>query len=64
MFVQSNGTSHSKHVDGICLTQRRAGRDTLVQWSNGDRRWEPTSDLEGNIVLMGNGDQEEEEYNV
>ena len=62
MLVQSNGTTHNRHKDGVCLTQRRAGRETLVQWTNGDQRWVPTQDLVGNIVLIqGKGDYHEED---
>ena len=62
MLVQSNGVTHNRHKDGVCLTQRRAGKETLVQWSNGDQRWCHTSDLVGNIVLLqGNGTHYEED---
>jgi len=52
MFVQSQATTNQKHKNGICIAQRRGGKDTLVQWSNGDQRWIPTQDIEGNIVLI------------
>lgn len=52
MFVQSLGTTSHRHKNGICIAQRRGGSETLVQWSNGDQRWEPTGDIEGKIVLV------------
>ncbi len=52
MFVQSKATSHFDHKDGLCIEQRRAGKETLVQWSNGDQRWYHTSDLDGTVVLV------------
>ena len=64
MFVQSKGTTNAKHKNGLAITQRRAGRDTLVQWENGDRRWEHTGDLEGTISLMGQLVDEENLYDV
>ena len=53
MFLQSNETTRIKHKDGLALTQRRGGKETLVQWSNGDQRWCHTSSLDGNIFLIG-----------
>ena len=52
MFVNSESVSNYKHKNGICIAQRRAGNETLVQWSNGDQRWYPTDDLQGKIVLV------------
>ncbi len=52
MFVQSQATSNYRHKDGLCLAQRRAGDETLVQWSNGDQRWMKSDDLEGKIILV------------
>ena len=53
MFVQSEATTNHKHKDGLCIAQRRNGKETLVQWSNGDQRWIPTSDIQGRIQLVG-----------
>ena len=52
MLVQSNGTTQHRHKNGLCIAQRRAGKETLVQWSNGDQRWVDTDDLVGKIVLI------------
>lgn len=52
MFVNSQSTSNYKHKNGLCIAQRRAGNETLVQWQNGDQRWYNTTELEGNIVLV------------
>ena len=62
MFVQSKGTSNFKHKNGLCLQSRRGGRETLVQWENGDQRWEPTHDLDGKIVFVDNGTSREDDY--
>ncbi len=59
MFVQSQGTTNQRHKNGICIAQRRGGRETLVQWSNGDQRWEDTLDLQGNIVLVERNPEDE-----
>ena len=60
MFVNSDTTSNYKHRNGICIAQRRAVNETLVQWSNGDQRWYSTNDLQGKIVLVdpNRGEQE------
>ena len=52
MFVNSDTASNYKHKNGLCIAQRRAGKDTLVQWENGDQRWYPTDDLQGQIILV------------
>ena len=54
MFVQSKATTNFKQRNGVALRQRRAQQETLVQWANGDQRWVPTSDLAGEIRLIGN----------
>ena len=59
MFVQSEATGNYRHKNGLCIAQRRGGYETLVQWSNGDRRWYNTNDLQGKVVLVDpnhNGD--------
>ena len=53
MLVQSKGSTRADHKDGLCIQQRRGGKETLVQWSNGDQRWIPTHDISGNVVLVG-----------
>ena len=53
MFIQSKAAQSNAHKDGLCIAQRRVGRETLVQWSNGDQQWCPTSDLVGRVVLLG-----------
>ena len=53
MFIQSKAAQSNAHKDGLCIAQRRGGRETLVQWSNGDQQWCPTSDLVGRVVLLG-----------
>jgi hypothetical protein len=63
MFVQSNATTRQEHKNGLCVAQRRGGRETLVQWQNGDQRWCDTSDLDGHVVLVGtNHDEGETSY--
>ena len=52
MFVNTEAASNYRHKNGLCIEQRRAGYETLVQWSNGDRRWYHTADLQGKIVLV------------
>lgn len=52
MFVNSNSTSDFRHKNGLCIAQRRAGKETLVQWQNGDQRWCDTRDLDGLIILV------------
>jgi len=56
MFIQSKAASSNAHKNGLALEQRRGGRETLIQWSNGDQQWCITRDLEfvGNqITLIG-----------
>ena len=52
MFVNTEATSNYKHKNGLCLAQRRAGKETLVQWQNGDQRWYETQDLQGDVTLV------------
>ena len=59
MFVQSKGTTNAKHVNGLAIEQRRGNRETLVQWSNGDCRWVPTSELAGEVKLIGSNNRED-----
>ena len=56
MFIQSKAASSNAHKNGLALEQRRGGRETLIQWANGDQQWCITRDLEfvGNqITLIG-----------
>jgi len=56
MFIQSKAASSNAHKNGLALEQRRGGRETLIQWSNGDQQWCITQDLEfvgNNITLIG-----------
>ena len=53
MFIQSKAASSNAHKDGLCIAQRRGGRETLVQWSNGDQQWCYTQALVGRVVLVG-----------
>ena len=55
MFVNSNSSSDYRHKNGLCIAQRRAGKETLVQWQNGDQRWCDTNDLDGKVVLVDPG---------
>lgn len=52
MFVNSDSTSNYRHKNGLCIAQRKGGRETLVQWQNGDQRWYPTDDLQGKVMLV------------
>ena len=49
MFVQNTETTNGDQKDGVAIQQRRGGRETLVQWSNGDCRWINTDKLKGNL---------------
>ena len=60
MLVQTQATTNHRHKDGLCLQQRRGGKETLVQWSNGDQRWMHTQDIQGKIVLVGGADYTDE----
>jgi|2_EtaG_2_1085320.scaffolds.fasta_scaffold02392_6 hypothetical protein len=53
MFVQSKTTTTHAHKNGLAIEQRRGTKETLVQWENGSQRWESTSDLQGEVVLIG-----------
>ena len=53
MFIQSKAATSNEHKNGLCIAQRRGGRETLVQWSNGDQQWCYTQDLVGRVVLVG-----------
>lgn len=52
MFVNSDSTSNYRHKNGLCIAQRKGGKETLVQWQNGDQRWYPTDDLQGKVMLV------------
>ena len=52
MFVNSKSSSDFQHKNGLCIEQRRGGKETLVQWQNGAQRWEFTSELEGDVRLV------------
>jgi len=52
MFVQSKDTTRVVHKNGVALRQRRGDRETLVQWQNGDQRWDNTDSLQGEIRLL------------
>lgn len=52
MFVNSDSVSNYRHKNGLCIAQRKGGRETLVQWQNGDQRWYPTNDLQGKVMLV------------
>jgi len=56
MFIQSKAATDNGHKNGLALEQRRGGRETLIQWSNGDQQWCETKDLEyfgKTITLIG-----------
>ena len=53
MFVQSKAETNHANKNGVALEQRRAGKETLVQWENGVQHWIPTTDLQGDIKLVG-----------
>ncbi len=52
MFVQSKAATFAKHKNGLAIEQRRGGKETLVQWANGDQRWVQTNDLQGSIQIL------------
>ena len=54
MFVQSKATTRPDYKDGLAIEQRRAGKETLVQWSNGTQQWCHTHDLDymGNEITL------------
>ena len=54
MFVQSKSETQFDNKNGVALEQRRNGTETLVQWENGRQRWVDTSDLLGEVRLIGN----------
>jgi hypothetical protein len=59
MFIQSKAATSNKHVNGLAIEQRRGGKETLIQWSNGDQQWCQTEDLQyfgSTITLIGRGD--------
>jgi len=56
MFIQSRAATISAHKNGLALEQRRGGKDTLIQWPNGDQQWCATRDLDytgSTITLIG-----------
>ena len=58
MFIQSKAATDNGHKNGLAIEQRRGGRETLIQWSNGDQQWCETKDLEyfgKTITLIGRG---------
>ncbi len=59
MFIQSKATVNSRHKNGLALEQRCGGKETLIQWSNGDQQWCPTHDLDyqGSQITMIGGQE-------
>lgn len=57
MFIQSKAATDNGHKNGLALEQRRGGKETLIQWSNGDQQWCETKDLEyfGNTITLIGG---------
>jgi len=55
MFVQSKVETVHNNKNGVAIQQRKGGQETLVQWENGRQHWVLTSDLQGTVVLIGNG---------
>ena len=55
MFVQSKVETVHNNKNGVAIQQRRGGNETLVQWENGMQHWVLTSDLQGTVVLIGDG---------
>ena len=61
MFVESKETTCFEQRNGIALRQRRGHQETLVQWQNGDQRWVTTSELKGEIRLVGENEVHHEQ---
>ena len=55
MFVQSKVETVHNNKNGVAIQQRKGGQETLVQWENGRQHWVQTNDLQGTVVLIGNG---------
>ena len=55
MFVQSKVETVHNNKNGVAIQQRRGGNETLVQWENGRQHWVQTNDLQGTVVLIGDG---------
>ena len=55
MFVQSKVETIHNHKNGVAIEQRRNKQETLVQWESGRQYWVQTSDLQGTVVLIGDG---------
>ena len=55
MFVESKSETVHGNKNGVALEQRRGSSETLVQWENGRRHWVATTDLKGEIRLIGTG---------
>ena len=49
-----------EHKNGVAIHQRRNGKETLVQWENGNQRWVETEDLQGTVRLIGSESVHEE----
>ena len=57
MFVERETSTLITEKNGVALRQRRGGRETLVQWSNGRQRWTATDELKGEIRLVDHGER-------
>ena len=55
MFVQSKVETVHNNKNGVAIQQRKGGQETLVQWENGRQHWVLTNDLQGTVVLIGEG---------
>lgn len=55
MFVQSKVETVHNNKNGVAIQQRRGGNETLVQWENGRQHWVQTTDLQGEVKLIGEG---------
>tara|TARA_Y100000114_G_scaffold143538_1_gene151189 strand:+ start:389 stop:589 length:201 start_codon:yes stop_codon:yes gene_type:complete len=62
MFVQSKATTNIRHKDGLAIKQRRGGKQTLIQWSNGDQQWCETNDLDYTGTELTLVQQDESEF--
>jgi len=57
-FYNNSENTNSELKNGVVIEQRRGGRESLVQWSNGDCRWVDTHKLHKRKAKQNDGEQE------
>ena len=52
MFVQSKASTRYDQKNGLCVRERKGGKEILIQWPSGRQEWHRREDIEGRIELL------------